>query len=138
MDSVRLARIIATGAHYMQVDKGGHDYILHPTAVAAMVHTDDEKTVAWLHDVVEDTEITLKDLLPLFGIRITMAVDAITKRKGESRKEYLIRVKCNKIAKKVKIADLIHNSMISRIPCPNKEDEERCNRYQKEIEYLYN
>lgn len=138
MDKIKLAELIATGAHYGQVDKGGSPYIGHPAAVASLVFTNEEKITAWLHDVVEDTDITCNDLYPLFGGEITDAIDAVTRRKGEDRQVYLNRVKANSIARKVKIADLTHNSDLSRIK--NREltdkDFERRKRYLREMQYL--
>ena len=138
MEKIRLAEIIATGAHYGQVDKGGKDYINHPATVAMYVEGEDEKITAWLHDVVEDTDVTLDDIKELFGFKIAEAVDAITRRKNEDRTVYLNRVKANPIAKRVKIADLTHNSDLSRITqrSLNEKDYERRNRYLKEMRYL--
>ncbi len=138
MEKVRLAEIIATGAHYGQVDKGGKEYINHPATVAMYVESEDEKIVAWLHDTVEDTDITLDDVESWFGFKIRQAVDAITRRTGEDRQEYLNRVSKNKLATQVKLADLKHNSDLSRItqrPIIQK-DRDRANRYQKESEFL--
>lgn len=141
MELVGLAQVIATGVHYGQVDKGGHPYIEHPKAVASFVKTEDEKTVAWLHDVVEDTYITLSDLKSVgFPIYIVNAVDAITRRKGEDRQVYLDRVANDPIAIQVKLADLKHNSDLTRIknrPLEQK-DYDRVERYKREIEYLEN
>ena len=137
MEYIRLARLIATGAHCGQVDKGGNPYIEHPKTVAFLVSTKEEKIVAWLHDVVEDTDVTLSDLLTLFDYKTVKAVEAITRKDGEDRKAYLARVKANPIATRVKIADLTHNSDLSRIKRPlTDEDIERRRRYQEEIEYL--
>ena len=134
---VSLALDIARKAHNGQVDKAGRPYINHPVAVASMVNTDDEKTVAYLHDVVEDTVVQLDDLKAFgFGTHIVEAVDAISRRKGESRDDYLKRVRGNSLARVVKLADLKHNSDISRIPCPLEKDYQRRERYLKEIELL--
>lgn len=137
MEALRLAELIATGAHYGQVDKGGNPYIEHPKTVASLVMLEDEKIVAWLHDVVEDTNITLADLMPFFEPIIIAAVASITRGKDEPRDEYLKRVKADPIATRVKIADLRHNSDLSRIKRPlTQKDLDRYNRYQEEIKYL--
>lgn len=140
MEKIRLAEIIATGAHYGQVDKGGEAYINHPATVAMYVNTKDEKIVAWLHDVVEDTDVTISDIKNMFGTKIAQAVDAITRRDNEDRSVYLERVKANKIAKSVKIADLTHNSDLSRIKwrALTIEDFNRADRYSREKDYLEN
>lgn len=140
MDKIELARIIATGAHYGQVDKGGSPYIGHPSSVASMVDEGVEEIVAWLHDTVEDTNITLSDIEELFGKEVRDAVDAITRRKGEDRSVYLKRVKDNPIAKNVKVADLMHNSDLGRIKYRplTQADYDRTDRYLREIIYLTN
>ncbi|MDF2572046.1 MAG: hypothetical protein K0R55_3650 [Sporomusa sp.] len=79
------ALLLATKAHAGQVDKAGKPYLLHPIAVADMLKAEEEKIVALLHDVVEDTSLTLIDLRNEgFPDRIVEAVDAITKRSGIS------------------------------------------------------
>jgi (p)ppGpp synthase/HD superfamily hydrolase len=105
------AKELATKAHKGQHRWGGEPYITHPEAVAEMVDTFTEKQVAWLHDVVEDTNVSLKDLTDYgFSETVVEAVDAITKRKGEEEyDEYIERVARNDIATEVKIADITHN-----------------------------
>lgn len=81
---VALARDVATRAHEGQTDKVGRPYIEHPAAVAARLSTVDEQVVGWLHDVVEDTDITLAELRAMgFTTEQVLAVDAMTKRRGE-------------------------------------------------------
>ena len=121
------------------VDKGGNDYILHPFTVALMVDDSKGKIVAWLHDIVEDTTMTLDKLLEEgFTNEIVDAVDAVTRRVGELRQDYLNRVKSNKLACMVKIADLNHNSDLTRIKKPKQRDYERVAQYKLEIEFLKN
>ncbi len=124
-------------AHEGQVDKGGNDYILHPLAVASMVDTEEEKIVALLHDVVEDTTYTLKDLQKLgCSNTVIQAIEAITRKDGEPYYTYLDRVKQNPLAKVVKNADLKHNSDLSRITNPTKKDKDRVKRYSSYMKYL--
>ena len=114
---------ISTKAHKGQKDKAGKDYINHPMTVAAMVNEDNEKIVAYLHDVVEDTNVTLADLKEVgFDNDVIEAIDAITKRDGENYDDYIYRVSNNKIAKQVKMADMTHNSDISRFDNPSQKD----------------
>lgn len=137
MESLRIAEIIARNAHSGQYDKGGHPYIKHPETIASMVQTYNEKIVAWLHDVIEDTEWTLDDLIRVgFSLDIVDAVDAITKRKDENRLDYLNRVVTNPIARNVKIADLKHNMDLSRISKITNKDRIRSYRYRLELLYL--
>ena len=84
-------------------------YITHPVRVANNVPHGTCKIVAYLHDVVEDTYITLEEIEENFGFDVKVAVEAITKRKGEEYIDYLERVKANDIARKVKIADINDN-----------------------------
>lgn len=128
---------ISTKAHKGQKDKAGKDYINHPMAVASMVNEDNEKIVAYLHDVVEDTNITLADLKEVgFDNDVIEAIDAITKRDGENYDDYIYRVSHNKIAKQVKIADMTHNSDITRFDNPSQKDIERCEKYKKKLKSL--
>lgn len=132
-----LAIEVATVAHAGQVDKGGQPYIFHPQAVASAVDSDEEKIVAWLHDVVEDTSITLDYLAKMgFPEQIVHAIDVITKRKGVSYDDYLVGVKQDALARAVKIADIKHNSDISRIPSPTEKDFARLEKYKKALAFL--
>jgi len=109
---ILLARAIAHLAHRGQFRRDGlTPYITHPAAVAAMV-PEEFQPVAWLHDVIEDTFMTLTLLLEL-GVApdVVASVDAITKRKsaGESYDDYLGRVLVNPAAVAVKVADIENN-----------------------------
>ena len=114
---VRRAQALAVDAHREQVDQAGLPYIEHPTRVVGHLEnpTAEEATVAWLHDVVEDTSVTLKDIENDFGSRVAEAVDAITCRPDESKLDYYARVKLNPIALTVKAADLADNTDPKRL-----------------------
>lgn len=120
-------------AHAGQLDKGGNPYILHPLAVAGKVDGPREKIVALLHDVVEDTTVTLEQLAREFPEEIVEAVDRLTKKKGPgySQEEYLRKIKENEIARKVKLADLEHNMDMSRIAHPTPKDYRRLEKYRE-------
>lgn len=133
------AYALAKKAHLGQKDKGGNDYIEHPKTVASMMDTDIEKAVAYLHDVVEDTKISFDDLKEYgFPNQIIEAVKALTKQKNESYDVYIDRVIRDHIAKKVKLADMKHNSDITRIKNPSQKDYDRCQKYLDKIQYLIN
>lgn len=135
--SVVSALELATAAHRGQVDKAGRDYINHPITVAESLNTEEEQTVALLHDVVEDTDITLDDLRGRgFSDSIVAAVDCLTHRSGEPRDTYLRRIAENPLAVTVKLADLTHNSDLSRLANPTEKDLARAARYKREMEYL--
>ena len=128
---------IAKRAHLGQVDKAGEDYIKHPEMVASFVKTDEEKAVAYLHDVIEDTELILEDLNKYdFSKEVLEAVDIITKKRGEDYQSYLNSVKKNKLARAVKLADLRHNSDLTRLIKVTEKDIKRKEKYQKAIDFL--
>ncbi|AFY60100.1 HD domain-containing protein [Synechococcus sp. PCC 6312] len=137
MPTLSKAIEIATQAHHGQVDKAGKPYISHPLAVMGLVEGESEKIVAVLHDVVEDTPISLNDLAAEgFSAECLAAVDAITKRDGEPLDDYLERVKSNPIAIRVKLADLSHNMDLRRIAEPTAKDYARIERYKQTYETL--
>lgn len=111
IDIVDAAKRLATAAHQNQFRGDGKTpYITHPEAVANAVDTPEEKAIAWLHDVLEDTEYTESHIL-FFGIPedIIRDIKALTKTKGTPYEEYLANLLNHPRAKRVKIADMIHN-----------------------------
>ena len=127
---------IAVKAHKGQVDKGGEPYILHPLRVMINQVDDVRKIVAVLHDVVEDSEGTLHDLSLIFNKEIIDALDCLTRRKGESYFEYIVRIKTNVIATQVKISDLIDNMNLGRLKEVSAEDMKRRRKYVSSSDYL--
>lgn len=107
---------IAYAAHHGQVDKGGIPYIFHPCHLAEQMDDEYSTCVALLHDVVEDTDVTLETLAKIFPKEVIEAIAVMTHAEDEPYLEYVARVKTNPIAKKVKLADLRHNSDESRLP----------------------
>lgn len=105
-----LAARVATRAHKGQVRKDGTDYIAHPIRVAIRCSTKAEKTVALLHDTVEDTDLTFDELRELgFSEEIVAAVESVTKRPGEKYSDFILRANANKVGRKVKLADIEDN-----------------------------
>lgn len=128
---------VAAEAHKDQKDKGGNPYIEHPRAVAAQLDNIEHKIVAYLHDVVEDTEITLDELSEMgFTFRIVNSVRLLTKTKELTYEEYLKRLKTDDNARHVKIADLKHNMDLSRISEPTEKDYKRIEKYKRSLEFL--
>lgn len=114
-DELSMAVQIATKAHKGQKDKVGADYILHPLAVSSYCKTERGKIAAVLHDVVEDTDVTLDDLRAAgIGEDVVAAVDCLSKRDGEALEDYFCRIVPNDIAVEVKFADMRHNSDATR------------------------
>lgn len=114
---IQRAKIVATRAHERQVDAAGRPYIDHPRRVVGHLvnPTAEEAVVAWLHDVVEDTDVTLQEVEKEFGSKVAVAVNAITCRTEEPRDDYYARVKANPIALTVKAADLADNTDPARL-----------------------
>lgn len=133
-----IAERIAVRAHAGQVDKAGRPYIEHPRHVAAAVEGDEARAVAWLHDVVEDTALTLDDLRREgVGETVLEAVRLLTHQPGVPYLEYVEALKPNPLARQVKLADLAHNSDASRLPDPLTDaDERRLAKYQHAREIL--
>ena len=126
----------AMHAHRGQVDKGGAPYILHPLRVMLACKTELQKTVAVLHDVVEDSAIPIAMIVENFGYEVGKAVDALTRRDGESYEEFIQRCRDNDIAREVKLADLADNMDLSRLPNPMPSDLVRLQKYRAAVEVL--
>jgi (p)ppGpp synthase/HD superfamily hydrolase len=126
---IKIAKEIATIAHKDQIDKAGKPYIRHLEAVASKVIGTEEKTVAWLHDIFEDTDFSHEQLSVFFPRSIVEAVEALTKRPGESYEDYLRRIAENPLAIKVNIADLDHNTDLTRFDSPTESDKTRAQKY---------
>lgn len=137
MSTLERAIQIAAKAHAGQVDKAGQPYILHPIRVMLSVQSLDERLAAILHDVVEDTELSLEDLADEgFTPEVIEAVRALTKELGESRIQAAQRAAQNPIARVVKLADVTDNMDLSRIPEPTEKDFARLREYQAVREIL--
>lgn len=131
MATLEKAIEIAASAHAGQVDKAGQPYILHPLKVMLRVHTEFERLAAVLHDVVEDTSITLATLSEMgFPIQVIDAVAALTKFPGESRIQAAARAAGNAIALPVKLADNAENMDLGRIAQPTDKDHARLEEYK--------
>jgi hypothetical protein len=113
MDTIKKAKTLAQIAHLGQYRRNGEPYIYHPERVAqeiSMRYDEELVAIAWLHDVVEDSGFTLHEIgLMGFSPRIVRAIEAITRKEGEGRIRYLMRVVSCPDARKVKIADLKDN-----------------------------
>lgn len=112
---------IAYNAHHGQTDHGGIPYILHPVHLAEQMEDEYSTCVALLHDVVEDTDVTLEELAAVFPKEVIDAVATMTHGKDEPYLEYVARVKDNPIARTVKLADLRHNSDETRLEGASEE-----------------
>lgn len=108
------AAALAMRYHCGQINKhDGEPYILHCHRVAVSLREDGQTApfiaTGWLHDTLEDTELTFSDLMILMPNSVAFAVQTLTKNKGESNEGYYYRVRGNDLARRVKIADLTDN-----------------------------
>ena len=132
---------IASDAHLNQTDRGGHPYILHPLWVMHKVRHlgEDYMIVAVLHDVVEDTEVTLDYLFNVnFNNNILYALDLLTHKVDIPYTDYIENLAHNDLAREVKLRDLEHNSKITRLKGLREKDFQRLQKYQIAYEYLKN
>ena len=137
MATLERAMEIAARAHAGQVDKAGAPYILHPIRMMLGVASLEARMAAMLHDVVEDSDVTLEQLRAEgFPEGVVGAVDALTKREGEDYEAFIRRVAPDALARQVKLADLRDNSDLSRIAQPAEKDRLRIEKYRRAIQYL--
>ena len=133
----KLAMKIAYCAHMGQVDHGGVPYIFHPIHLAEQMADELTAAAALLHDVVEDTPYTLDDLRSQgFPETVIDALELLTHREGVSYFDYVAAIKLNPIARQVKMADLRHNSDLTRLDVVDSKALERVEKYKKALEIL--
>lgn len=137
----KLALKICFEAHKEQVDKGGMPYVFHPFHLAEQMDSEAEICTALLHDVVEDTEYTLEDLTELgFPEEVIGALRLLTHNTDVPYMDYVQEIKGNPIARKIKLADLRHNSDCSRVEPKTAQEAERTRKrvekYRKAIDFL--
>ena len=131
-DKTKKAMKLCYEAHKDQVDKSGLPYVFHPAHVAEQMTDEATTIVTLLHDVVEDTDYTLEDLAAEgFEKEILEAVALMTHEDDVPYLDYVAKLKDNPIARAVKLADLAHNSDLSRIGEVDEETRERLEKYKK-------
>ena len=133
------ALLLAYQAHSGQFDRMGLPYNFHPFHLAEQMDDEISTAAALLHDVVEDTGWTLEDLAREgFPDTVVTAVDLLTHSPEVSYEDYIQRIKTsqNPAALKVKVADLKHNSDVSRLNPVTPEDQERMKKYHKALKEL--
>ena len=129
---------ISFNAHKDQFDKSGIPYVYHPYEVAENMETEAETCVALLHDVIEDTDTTLDELAVVFPIEVINALRLMTHNPAVPYLDYVKKIKDNPIAAKVKLADLRHNSDMSRLNSVEEKDLRRIEKYKTAIQILEN
>ena len=128
---------LAKHHHKGQTDKAGKPYIEHPLRVMNQMTTEEEKIVAVLHDIVEDTDISLNDLRNEgFSEEVVSAVKCLTKQDGENYDSYIERISFNPLAVKIKLSDLEDNRDLIRLPEVTNKDLERLEKYDNALKKL--
>lgn len=128
---IKKALQICFAAHKNQLDKSGMPYVLHPLHLAEQMETETEVCAALLHDVLEDSVYTLSDLEQA-GIPETVreALQLLTREPHTHYLDYVVRLRENPIARRVKLADLAHNSNLNRLDYVTARDRRRVLKYR--------
>ncbi len=135
--SIEKAMLIMLRAHEGQVDKGGEPYVLHPLRVMMRVRSTEARVVALLHDVLEDSSLSLEDLhFKGFSPQVLNAVQCLTRRAGETYSRFILRVRDDPLAREVKIADLEDNLNVSRMASLTEKDLLRLRKYHEALKVL--
>lgn len=136
-DGTKRALKLCFEAHKNQVDKSGMPYVFHPFHLAEQMTDERTTIVALLHDIVEDTDYTLDDLSNMgFESDIIEALMLMTHDKSVPYMEYVAKIKINPIARAVKLADLRHNSDLSRLDIVDEKALKRKDKYSEAIRLL--
>lgn len=124
-------------SHKEQVDKTGLPYVFHPFHLAEQMNDEYGTVVALLHDVVEDTDTTLDDLAAMgYPKEVTDALALLTHAQGVPYMDYVYEIAKNPLARRVKMADLRHNSDMSRLDTVDDYALKRAEKYKKALKYL--
>lgn len=124
-------------AHKNQTDKSGMPYVFHPFHLAEQMKDEETTIAALLHDVIEDTDYTIGDLEQInFSPDVLEAIKLLTHTDSTPYMEYVAKIKENPIAKAVKLADLEHNSDLSRLDIVDEEALKRKEKYEQAIRLL--
>ncbi|MBQ5488089.1 MAG: GTP pyrophosphokinase [Clostridia bacterium] len=136
-DATKKAMRVCFAAHKDQLDKSGLPYVFHPFHLAEQMPDEDTTVTALLHDVAEDSEIRLDDLRKMgFNERVMNALSLLTHDPAVPYMDYVRALKSDPVAKAVKLADLAHNSDLSRLDDPCESDIERAKKYAEAIALL--
>ena len=136
-DTTKKAMKLCFQAHKEQTDKSGIPYVFHPIHLAEQMGDEDTAVVALLHDVVEDTDYTLEDLRAMgFNQNVIEAIRLMTHAEGVPYLDYVAKIKENPIARAVKLADLAHNSDLTRLDTVDEKAMARVQKYTQAIRLL--
>lgn len=133
----KAALLLSFEAHKDQVDKSGMPYVYHPFHLAESMKDEYTTVVALLHDVVEDTDYTLEDLAEMgYPKEVVEALSCMTHDPDTPYMEYVAKIAENPIARAVKIADLLHNSDLTRLDEPDESAYKRVEKYKEALRIL--
>lgn len=136
-DMTKKALRLCFDAHRDQMDKSGSPYVFHPFHLAEQMDTEETTVVALLHDVVEDSDYTLEDLKEMgYPASIIDALTLMTHDPSVPYMEYVKAISTNPIASKVKMADLQHNSDLTRLDKIDAKALARVEKYAAAIKLL--
>ena len=131
------AILLATKAHLGQRQKDGSPYVLHPLRLMNQFEDPAAQLVAILHDVVEDTTVRMVDLVALgLPAAVIAALQLLTHDAAVPYETYIRQIAANRLARRVKLADLAHNMDIRRLPVMSAKDQERLQKYHQSWHYL--
>ena len=137
--ATKKALTLCFDAHKDQKDKSGLPYVFHPFHLAEQMETEETTVVALLHDVVEDTDYALADLEDMgFSKSVLDALALLTHDPSVDYMDYVRAIKANPIARTVKLADLRHNSDLTRLDTVDEKALARVEKYQKALTLLEN
>ena len=135
--ATKKAMKLCFAAHKDQVDKSGVPYVFHPFHLAEQMQDEQTTIAALLHDVAEDSGYTLEDLAAMgFDEAVINALRLLTHDKRVPNLEYVARLRTDPIARAVKLADLRHNSDLSRLDAVDEEARRRVGKYAEAIRLL--
>ncbi len=138
-DLTKKALKLCFEAHKEQVDKTGMPYVFHPFHLAEQMNDELSTVCALLHDVVEDTDITFENLSEMgFPKEVVDVLKLLTHEESIPYMEYVKKISTNPTAKKVKIADLRHNSDTTRLNLVDEKAKQRCEKYKQALDILLN
>lgn len=136
-DMTKKALRLSFSAHKDQLDKSGMPYVYHPFHLAEQMEDEDTTIVALLHDVVEDSNYTIDDLRTMgFSDTVCGAIELMTHDPAIPYLDYVAQIKLNPIARAVKLADLRHNSDLTRLDHVDEKTLRRVEKYKAAIALL--
>ena len=135
--TTKAALRLACEAHRNQLDKSGLPYILHPFHLAEQMDSEDAVCVALLHDVMEDSDVTAEQIRAIgMSDEVIEVLELLTHDPREPYLDYVARIASNDLARRVKIADLRHNSDLNRLDVITERDRSRARKYAQALDLL--